>query len=168
MELGHSFPVTRISYLKRSIAKENRFPHSGAIYRTDIYNKVGGYNNVRYFQDRLLFWKMSDYGDLALLPLPLVKYRMLAGSVAHRIDSSPYKEIIWAYKDKIYNEKGANETDIKLYNTIYDLIEKNHNDAFLYKQDKLNKLYNVLRKLLGDVTAYQLIVSIKNVASFLF
>lgn len=162
-ELGLSFPVTKTSYLNKSIAKVNNFPHSGSIYRTDVYTKVGGYNNVRYFQDRLLFWKMSEYGDLALFPWPLIKYRMLAGSVAHRIDNSAYKYIIWAYKDKIYKEKGTNETDIKLYNTIYDLIEKNDKEVFVYKQDVQNRVYNSLCMFLGKNAAYKLIVFIKNI-----
>ena len=162
-ELGLSFPVTKTSYLNKSIAKVNNFPHSGSIYRTDVYTKVGGYNNVRYFQDRLLFWKMSEYGDLALFPWPLIKYRMLAGSVAHRIDNSAYKYIIWAYKDKIYKEKGTNETDIKLYNTIYDLIEKNDKEVFVYKQDVQNRVYKSLCMLMGKNAAYKLIVFIKNI-----
>ena len=161
-ELGLSCPVTKTSYLNKSIAKVNCFPHSGSIYRTDVYTKVGGYNNVRYFQDRLLFWKMSDYGDLALFPWPLIKYRLLAGSVAHRIDNSAYKYIIWAYKDKIYKEKGANETDIRLYNAIYDLIEKNDKEAFVYKLDVQNKIYNSLCMLLGKKVAYKLMTFLKN------
>ena len=161
-ELGLSFPVTKTSYLNKSIAKVNMFPHSGSIYRTDVYTKVGGYNNVRYFQDRLLFWKMSDYGDLALFPWPLIKYRLLAGSVAHRIDNSAYKYIIWAYKDEIYKEKGSNETDIRLYNTIYDLIEKNDKEVFVYKQDVQNRVYNCLCMFFGKNVAYKLMVFLKN------
>lgn len=162
-ELGLSFPVTNTSYLNKSIAKVNMFPHSGSIYRTEVYKKVGGYNNVRYFQDRLLFWKMSEYGDLALCPKPLIKYRMLAGSVAHRIDNSAYKYVILAYKDKIYKEKGTNETDIKLYNTIYDLIEKIDKEEFVYKQDIQNKVYNILCIFLGKNAAYKLMVFLKNI-----
>lgn len=166
-ELGCSFPVTRLSYLNKSITTDNKFPHSGSIYRTEIYKKVGGYNNVRYCQDRLLFWKMSDYGDLALFPRPLIKYRLLASSVAHRIDSSPYKDIIWAFRDKIYKDKGTNETDLRLYNTIYDMVEKKDKEVFVYSPDAQNRLYYFLCKFMSETTAYQLMVGLKNALSFI-
>ena len=166
VELGRSFPVTKVSYLNKSIEKVNYFPHSGSIYRTELYQKVGGYNNVRFFQDCLLFWKMSDYGDLALFPKPLIKYRLLAGSVDHRIERSAYKSIIFAYKDKIYKEKGTNETDIKLFNTIYDLIERINNEKFVYKQNIQNRLYNALCIIMSADCAYKIMIYLKNFIGF--
>ena len=161
-ELGLTFPVTKTSYLNKSIRTHNLFPHSGSIYKTEIYQKVGGYDNVRFFQDMLLFWKLSDYGDLALWSKPLIKYRLLGGSVAHRIESSEYKDALFAMKDVIYREKGANKRAIEVYNSIYDLIEKK-NEEFVYEDDFQNRLYKALSKLLGCSRAYSFMVFLKNV-----
>lgn len=161
-ELGLSFPITNIKYLNKSIFKENRIPHSGSFYRSEIYHKVGGYNNVRLFQDMLLFRKMSEYGDIAMWSYPLIKYRLLSGSVAHRVDKSRYKDIIWAFKEKIYIEKGSNDKDLELFNSIFDLIERD-NIEFIYKDDMQNSLYKVLCTFIGKIPAYRILVMLKNI-----
>lgn len=163
-ELGMTFPITKTSYLNKSIEKRNLFPHSGSIYKKEIYNEVGGYDNVRFFQDRLLFWKMSSFGDFALWPYPLIKYRMIGGSVAHRIEKSKYKKALFAMKDIIYYEKGTNPKDIEIYNSIYDLIEKK-NDIFVYRDDYQNIIYKILSKFIGKNYSYKLVVAIKNLTA---
>lgn len=164
-ELGLSFPITKVSYLNKSMAYENKFPHSGSIYRTEIYKKVGGYNDVRLFQDWLLFGKLKDFGDVALFSRPLIKYRLMAGSVAHRLDNSPYRFIIKAYVDKIYKEKGTNDVDIKLFNNIYSMIGGGDQRDYVYEQDLQNKLYNIMCKVIGKSFSYKLIVFTKNMMS---
>lgn len=160
-ELGLSFPITKTSYLNKSIKTRNLFPHSGSMYREEVYQKVGGYDNVRFFQDMLLFWKLSDYGDLALWPRPLMKYRLLGGSVAHRIENSEYKEALFSMKDIIYREKGTNKKVIEVYNSIYDLIEKK-SEEFVYKDDIQNKVFKTLSKLFGRDRAYGFMTFMKN------
>ncbi len=161
-ELGYSFPVTKINYLKKSIYKENRFPHSGSIYRTDIYLKVGGYNNIRLIQDYLLFLKMCDYGDLALWNYPLIKYRLLSESVSNRIKKSPYNNILYAINRKISQDKGAVEKDIEMFNTVYNLIEKT-DDSLNYQVSVVNRIHCLLSILIGKKRSYKLIVSLLNI-----
>lgn len=159
--LGVTFPVTRIKHLKKTMPKGNRFPHSGSIYKSEAYFKVGGYNNIRLFQDALLFWKLADYGDVYLWPFPLIKYRLLSGSVSHRVSVSAYRNVILALRHKIYMEKGSNEKDIELFNSLYNLIEKD-SEEYVYKDNLQNKFYKAISQLIGKKMAYKIIVFIKN------
>ena len=164
-ELGRSFPVTKTGFLNKSIEKENRFPHSGSIYRKEIYNKVGGYNNIRLIQDYLLFLKMSKYGDLALCPIPLIKYRLLFESVSNRVNSSPYKYVIYSLNRKISKDLGTVDKDIEIFNEIYNMVEKK-SDIYIYNENFSNKFYNILSKLLGKNNSYRLMVFLMNLLCY--
>lgn len=162
-ELGFTFPITKSSYLTKTIKYCNRFPHSGAMYRTSIYKKTGGYKDLRLFQDWLLFNQMSDYGNLALMPRPLIKYRLLPNSVMHRIEKSPYLSIIREFQKKIIYDKGRNPKDIMVFNSIYSLIGKTEdNDELVFKMDIQNRMYKVLSVLFGKNKAYDLMIFFRN------
>ena len=163
-ELGLSFPITNTSYLTRTISKGNRFVHSGTMYRTEIYKKTGGYKDLRLFQDRLLFNQISEYGSLSLLPKPLIKYRLLPNSVAHRIDKSPYLPIIREFQHKIIRDKGRREEDLKVFNALYGLIGKAANDdgVPVYVRSTQMKVYDVLKKIIGKERAYSAVTFLMN------
>lgn len=162
------FLATRTDYLKKSIDRGNCFVHSGAMYRTEIYLKVGGYSDVRLIQDHLLFKKMSKYGDLALLKKPYVKYRMLPNSVAHRVDNSPYRDIIELFHNKIIKDNGTNEDDLHMLNLIYNKIRAdNTGEVDFYKLDFQNRLFLFMRKFLGEEIANRIIVYLKNLLSYM-
>ena len=90
-----------------------------------------------------------------------MKYRLLGGSVAHRIENSEYKEALFSMKDIIYREKGTNKKVIEVYNSIYDLIEKK-SEEFVYKDDIQNKVFKTLSKLFGRDRAYGFMTFMKN------
>lgn len=162
-ELGQTFPVTNVIFLTKSILKENRFVHSGSLYRSDIYRKTGGYDDVRYFQDWLLFRKISDYGLLALMPKPLIKYRLLPNSVAHRMIKSPYLNILNALKMKIVKDRGLVKEDLKLYNAVYNLLSKDSVDnELIFKRDLQNNIYLFFSKIMGHDYSYKLMIAFMN------
>lgn len=163
-DLGMSFPITKTRYLTRTIGKGNRFVHSGAMYRTEIYKKTGGYKDLRLFQDSLLFNQISEYGSLALMPKPLIKYRLLPNSVAHRIDQSPYLPIIREFQRKIIRDKGKREEDLKVFNALYGLIGKaaDADGCPVYVRSTQMKVYDVLRKLMGKERAYKAVTCLMN------
>ncbi len=163
-ELGMSFPITKTRYLTKHIDKGNRFVHSGAMYRTEIYKKTGGYKDLRLFQDSLLFCQISEYGSLALMSKPLIKYRLLPNSVAHRIDQSPYLPIIHEFQHKIIRDKGKREEDLKVFNALYGLIGKAADDdgSPVYVRSIQMRVYDVLRKLMGKDRAYKAVTFLMN------
>jgi len=162
-ELGLTFPITKSSYLTKTIKYRNRFPHSGAMYRTSIYKETGGYKDLRFFQDWLLFNEMSDYGKLALMPRPLIKYRLLPNSVMHRIVKSPYLSIVREFQRKIICDKGKNSKDIIVFNSLYSLIGKTEdNNDSVFNMDIPNRIYKVLSVILGRKIAYNLIIFMRN------
>lgn len=160
-ELGVSFPVMNVSFLTKSIMRENRFVHSGSMYRTEIYKKTGGYCDIRLFQDWLLFRKMSEFGNLALMPCPLIKYRLLPNSVAHRVEESPYLPVILEFQKKIILEKGAVQEDIQMFNSLYQLIKKTNDDnKLIYTPTIQEKVYKILCNLLGNEISYRIVTCV--------
>lgn len=163
-ELGLTFPITKKSYLAKTININNRFVHSGSMYRTDIYKKTGGYKDLRLFQDWLLFNQISEYGSLALMSKPLIKYRLLPNSIMHRIEKSPYLPIIKEFQRKIIKDKGKNEEDLELFNSLYKLIGNKPDDEItnVYDPDIQNKIYQILHKIVGAELAYKTIIFLMN------
>lgn len=162
--LGRSFPVRDANYLSSSINRENRFIHSGALYRTESYKKSGGYCDIRLFQDTLLFRRLSDYGKLSLMPIPLIKYRILSNSVSHRIHNSPYARIIEELKRKIVRDKGYVEQDIYIFNLLYAQIGKSQSeDHIIYKPSFSDRVYDFLDLFLNEEISYRVTSYLYNV-----
>lgn len=167
-ELGLTFPITNSSYLTKTIKCCNRFPHSGAMYRSSVYKKTGGYTDIRFFEDWLLFNQMSDYGSFALMSKPLIKYRLLPNSAKHKIDKSPYLPIIREFQRKIINDKGKNPNDIIVFNSLYSLIGKTEdNNEYVYKKDFQNSIYLVFSVFLGKKEAYNFVIFLRNIWAFI-
>lgn len=165
-DLGLTFPVTKVPFLTKSIKVSNRFVHSGSMYRTEAYKKTRGYKDLRLFQDWLLFSQLGNYGHLALMPRPLIKYRLLPNSIMHRIEKSPYLPVIREFQKKIIREQGAKQEDLELFNALYKLIGKtSDDDGKVYEPDLKNKIYNFLKPLMGDRRAYKLVTWMVNVVT---
>lgn len=57
--------------------------HPTAIYRKDAFEKAGGYDNKFFLVEDLDLWlKLGELGELANIPIPLVKYRTNINSVS--------------------------------------------------------------------------------------
>lgn len=164
--IGRAFPITCSRVLRKLIMKNNYFVHSGSMYRAEAYRKVGGYKNVRLFQDHLLFRNLSAIGKIAILEDVLIKYRVLGNSVAHVIENSPYKQILCDLENKILLEKGERLDDILLFNQLYGLARKNtmiDSSNVCIMKDLQNQFYNLIARVLGKKISAKIIVGFKNV-----
>ena len=165
--LSVAFPITRQSFLKKSLRRENRFAHSGAMYRTEVYKKTGGYCDLRMFQDFLLFRKMSEYGDVALMSHVLLKYRILPNSVEHRVKNSNYRYVVNEYVKKIISDCGSNPEDLNIFNMIYNQVPRTNEEQLEYKRDMQNKVYEFIGLFVGKKASYRFMVWMKNLISYL-
>lgn len=157
--IKHTFPITKLSYLNEHFTESNTICHSGSMYRTSAYRKVGGYSGVRFFQDYLLFRKLSDYGLISLLKEPLIKYRILPNSVAQKALLSDYYGILNAYVHKIILDKGTIPEDIDTFNKLYESIPKNKAEVTtVYSKNKIDVMFDWLKTILGEKKAYSLIL----------
>lgn len=87
---------------------EKRFPftsfyHSSVLFRKSVYKLCGGYyifDKLYIFEDSLLLNKMKEYGKMANLEEPLIKYRLMPDSASTKsgreakVTDSIYKDII--------------------------------------------------------------------------
>ena len=75
--------VTDWPAISRTIQIRNVFTHSSVIYRLDAWKKAGGYNESvhQYLADYELMKALSQIGEVANVPVPLVLYRIVPHSV---------------------------------------------------------------------------------------
>jgi len=107
------------------------FFHSAVMFRKNVYQICGGYHTddkLYIFEDALLWNQMKEYGKMANLEEPLIKYRLMPFSASTK---SGKESIITnnIYKDTIAN-KGISEENRK------QLIE------FKLATDKKGRLFN--------------------------
>lgn len=80
----HRYP-SRHNDLVAHLATDRKFPaHSSAFFRADAFHRVGRYRTlIRRSQDRDLWLRLSEVGELTSLPQPLVRIRKHAGQISH-------------------------------------------------------------------------------------
>ena len=157
--IKHTFPITKLSYINEHFTESNTICHSGSMYRTSAYRKIGGYSGIRFFQDYLLFRQLSDYGQIALLKEPLIKYRIVSNSVAQKALTSGYYGILKAYVHKIILDKGTIPEDIDAFNKLYESIPKSKT-VTTSPNPKGNRdiIFDLLKLLFGEKIAYSLML----------
>jgi glycosyltransferase involved in cell wall biosynthesis len=76
------------------LARRNIFVHSSVMYRKEQVRRLGGYNpqSLR-MQDYELFLRLSGEGPLAILPEPLVSYRI--HDLQHSRNTNPFANYAW-------------------------------------------------------------------------
>ena len=64
----------------------NPFFHSSVVFRKDIFDKCGGYNEnvIHHFEDKLLWANMLSYGNLANLEEALIYYRITPNGISNK------------------------------------------------------------------------------------
>lgn len=80
----HRYPASHPSLVRNLEQSRRFFPHSSAMYRTDIVREIGGYN-ARIFraEDVRLWLAFSQRGQLACMSLPLLKIRKHPNQISH-------------------------------------------------------------------------------------
>ena len=159
--LGRSFPWTWASCqsMRQSVA------HPSSMYRREAYMKTCGYLNVRSCEDVVLWSKMVKLGKFYNIQRPLIKYRLLDGSLSHCLDEkSVYFVLLETIRKKMRDDDIVLEDDIRLHNYIFTYVKK-HNSSqgkIGYKISLEEKIFNILRLFLGNKISAQLVFIMKN------
>lgn len=71
--------------IKQNLPKTPFF-HSSTFYRTDKARMAGGYfeDIKHHFEDLIFFNKLSHYGELRNISIPLIKYRLVPSAITNR------------------------------------------------------------------------------------
>lgn len=79
----HLRPPTDAKSLARVMARTNPFIHSSAMFRTALARELGGYRQAFYTAEDYDLWlRLSERGEIAILPEVLVRYRQHGGSMS--------------------------------------------------------------------------------------
>jgi glycosyltransferase involved in cell wall biosynthesis len=83
--------------LVRNLSTGRKFPpHSSAFYRTDVVRSIGGYRpRIKRAQDRDLWLRLSEVGQLAVVDEPLVRIRKHSDQISH--EESGRRQIIYSH-----------------------------------------------------------------------
>ncbi len=110
--------LDRIKKLERTISK-NMFPAPAMMYRTEILNKVGGWNEAHYFEDLDMNLKLINNDiNFYFIPEPLILYRVHERSVSYKPDVYYIQSVL----NKVYNYKGMSPgIDTAINNRIKSL-----------------------------------------------
>lgn len=83
--LGLLRPESDPVRLKALLSRRNPFIHSTVMMRTEMVRRVGAYREAcRHAEDYDLWLRLAEAGDIAILPEPLVQYRVHERSVSRR------------------------------------------------------------------------------------
>lgn len=103
------------------------FPHSSAFFNRDIVQRIGGYRQrIKRAEDRDLWLRLSEVGEIACIDEPLVKIRKHYDQISHDeggqrqlIDSSVASTSYWLRK---YGLSDPVEGDEKIFLLFYSWV----------------------------------------------
>jgi glycosyltransferase involved in cell wall biosynthesis len=169
-ELGRSFPATSAKVIQRVLKSIDPIAHPSSMYRRDAYLQSGGYIGIRQREDYFLFGRLSKIGRIKNLRTPLIKYRIRGNSLSHYMGSTSYDKILKCYRDKIISDDKVLQEDIDLYNAIFLLSkqlssnrQQSQTIANQYEHSLEERLYKMLKSVIGDETAERIVCLLKNV-----
>lgn len=133
------------SYVEQ-LLKESIIVHGSAMFRKEIYNRVGGYRNIfTYGQDRDLWLRMTLFTKPFIIPEFLYTMYVLPGSVSDDFE----KRIVQLFLRSLSNQ---NIEIRKNTGCDCDLIDKyGFNSIFFRKRDK-ELSYKLLRVSITEIT----------------
>lgn len=151
-------PYIGSSFLKKYLLTiGNPFKHPTVMFRRDLAISVGGYNELigKYIEDYFLWTKLASYGEIEILNKVLLMYRITPGSIMSSITTKEFLD----FSLKIMKKSDFTEEDLILMNTIKakDSSDKLTEDREITyekrlttaKNNKLNKVFNFIRKIFG-------------------
>lgn len=163
--LGRVFPCSDDGVLKGIL----RVPgcmicHPMVMMRREAYEKAGGYIPVRKSQDSLFWCHLAKQGLFYNISEPLGKYRILSSSLDHA--ENPYREVIIAFLLKMMKDDKVQAEDVEMFNTLYfyskPFIKKSTEGKIIHTITSEERLYNILKTVMGEKLATKLIVGLKN------
>lgn len=101
------------------------FPHSSAFFNRDIVQRIGGYRQrIKRAQDRDLWLRLSEVGEIACIGEPLVKIRKHDDQISHDeggqrqlIDSSVASASYWLRKYGLSDPVEGDEKSFLLFHS---------------------------------------------------
>lgn len=85
----YRYPPDYKSLVDRLEQHQAFFPHSSAFYNRQIVAEIGGYR-FPHAEDYDLWFRLSEYGDIACISEPLIKLRRTVMSRSYNISQEPY------------------------------------------------------------------------------
>lgn len=100
--LSKKIPPADDAVIRSTLLVHNVFFHSSVMFCKAVAQKIGGYNeNLRYAEDYELWLRMAKYGSVAIIPFPLVAYRVHGQSESARFRLSKSlmcMSLIWKFR----------------------------------------------------------------------
>lgn len=168
--LGRAFCYTSNFIIKKLLSSHKGvLAHPSSMFRREVYEKVGGYSNSKNFQDLILWNKMMVYGKIKVIPVPLIKYRLLVNSLSHKTQVGPYVSVISAMRDKIIDDGGQISDDLDIYNQIVRLndVANGTLPTMTYQKSVEERIYLTLSHVMGKALSSKIVHGIKNIYGFI-
>jgi glycosyltransferase involved in cell wall biosynthesis len=121
------YPGDHSSLLKK-LYTSGKFPaHSSAFFRTSVVRSIGGYRpRIRRAQDRDLWLRLSEVGQLASIDEPLVKIRRHSEQVSHeaagRRQKTDSRVAIISYWLRCFDSSDPVSADNLVFNSFYSWV----------------------------------------------
>jgi glycosyltransferase involved in cell wall biosynthesis len=147
----HRYPLVHRQLVRHLVTAQKFPPHSSALYRAKAVRSVSGYRTrIRRSQDRDLWLRLSEIGELACLDEPLVKVRKHADQISHEesgrrqlIDSRMAISSYWFRQKK---EEDPVSLDEATFNAFYVWLEKELMDDGLFEFQSYKRHLKMLLK----------------------
>lgn len=164
-EYGRTYICTWDKALRKMFKYSSPIIHPASMFRTDVYKKTNGYLNMRRCQDHFLFAQMINYGKVANLKQPLIKYRPDMVNLMGIVNNNPYRLVMAEYRRKMLRDEVVDEEDLNLYNEICKRYKRKTDvsvDLSKRKKSRTERLNKVVTSLFGEEIGANFIIFIKN------
>lgn len=172
--LGRSFPYTWDRIIKSVIFTHTFIVHPTVMFRRTSYLQSDGYMNILGAEDRVLWGRMRACGKYANLPMPLLHYRMLPGSLSHCEVHGNYLTMLRSLRAKMAKDVTINPDDITLHNQLFVYARQQASQAPSASSNifpeigyGINRLYNSLSRYVNKNFLSQVLISCKNIYGYI-
>lgn len=165
VEIGRSFPFTNDRVIKSALLMPSSFiVHPMVMMRRDAYLKAGGYLSIKKSQDVLFWSRLAKFGSFYNFATPMGKYRILNTSLDHVYN--PYSKVISSLLLKMVKDETVKETDIDVFNQLYQYSRKFTEKAVPNSKCESGKtleekLFDLLRTIMGEGMAERMVCGFK-------
>ena len=136
--------------------------HSSSMFRKDIFEKIGGYDETikNQFEDKILWYKLAQCGDLTNITEPLIKYRLVPSSISNKTKKDFFILVPIYYK--IVNNQVLNTEDLKIISSYEIKINKRKKKANYYynlgviylehRNERIQSIKYLIKSLVHDLS----------------
>lgn len=162
--LGRSFACSDDNVLKNILPISNMIVHPMVMMRRNAYERAGGYVPISKSQDRVFWSRLAKQGMFYNIMSPLGYYRILQDSLSHY--HNPYNNMLYELRRKMILDDIILESDVRWYNDLYRYSKpytiKTEREVVKRRKTNEERLYFVLRLMIGQLMSEKIIVFLKN------